>query len=258
MSGKSKTFRLVGLQVEEGTICDQPMNPEAKVVLFKRRPAQQEAGMPKSKTQKNAPEGTENTDPLKAANLTPEQEEVVQQAIEAAKQKALEEEAAKRKAAEEEPETEEPEEEKEAKKSLSKAQRELADLRKQLDTERTARLDREYLEKARGYSKIPVPSEKVGELMRAVATLEKSHGETLAQVLKACNELAATNTEITKSIGVANGVGKTGTAEEEIKSIVAKKMAADPDLDESTAIAKAWKENPKLVLQHREETAAKR
>lgn len=255
----SKKFKLTGLEVVEGTICDQPMNPEAKVVLFKRRPAQQEAEMPKTKTQKNAPGEDQNTDPLKALKLTEEQEKAVRQMLaEKAATEGEEEESA-----EEEEEAEkaaDPVDDEQVGKAVSKADRELAELRKQLAEERSARLDREYLEKARAFPAIPVPAEKIGGLMRAVSTLEKSHGDTLGQVLRACNELASTNSQITKSLGKANGLdgGGGSSAAEEIESIAAKAMAANPDLSKADAIAKAWKDNPKLVLKSREEAASRR
>lgn len=259
----SKKFKLVGLEVVEGTICDQPMNPEAKVVLFKRRPAQKgDIDMSKKKTQKNlpAPEGTENTDPLKALGLTPEQEEAVRELIESARKASEEEQEKAAQPADEEligKENGEDDEEKEAKKSrtLSKAEREIAELRKQLAEERNERLNREALDKAREFPSIPVKREKLASLIRAVGEkLEKSYGETLDQVLKACNELASAETSITKSIGKANGLdGGHRSAAEEIDEVAAQLMKADSKLSKADAVAKAWSTRPDLVQKDRKE-----
>lgn len=262
---KGKRFRLTGLEVVEGTICDQPMNPEAKVVLFKRHPAQQEDEMSKQKKQKNAPGDQDHSKALEG--LSDEQKEAILAMVEEEKRKALEEEEAKRKAADGDEEEEEeaekaadPVDDEQVGKAVAKAiAKATADLQKQLAEERSLREEREYLEKARAFPAIPVPAEKIGGLMRAVATLEKSHGDTLGQVLRACNELAASNTVITKSLGAANGLdGGGGSVSDEIESIASKAMAANPDLTRSKAIAKAWKDNPQLLKRYREETTAKR
>lgn len=271
----SKKFKLRDLEVVEGTICDEPMNPAAKVVLFKRRPAQEADMSKKKKTTKNAPEAGENLDSLKALQeklgLTDEQLEAVRAEIESAR-KAAEEEAQKaaqpadeeligKQDDEEEKEASE-DEEKEARKSrrsLSKAERELAILRKQLEEERNERLNREALDKAREFPSIPIKREKLASFIRAVGEkLEKSHSETLDQVLRACNELAAAETNITKSLGRANGVDAAHrSAVEEIDEIASGLMKSNPDISRAQAIEKAWKSRPDLVRKHREETGGR-
>lgn len=270
----SKRFKLRDLEVVEGTICDEPMNPEAKVVLFKRRPAQKENGdmSKKNKTTKNAPVGTENTDPLKALGLTPEQEEAVRELIESARKASEEEQEKAAQPADEEligkenGEDEDKEaaedEDKEARKSrrtLSKAEREIAILRKQLEDERNERLNREALDKAREFPSIPVKREKLASLIRAVGEkLEKSYGETLEQVLRACDQLATSNEQITKSIGKANGLDDRGrSASDEIDEIAAGIMKSNPNLPRSEAIAKAWESRPDLVKKARQETGGR-
>lgn len=249
--------RLTGLQVVEGTICDAPMNPRARVMLFKRRGAQ-EADM--SKKVKKAEE-TE-TDPLAALEgLTDEQKEAIAQAL-AAKDEQIAQLQAKQQKADEDDDadkaddTEDDEEKEAANKAVAKARAEVAELRKALATERTARLDREYLEKARSYAAIPVPPEKVGALMRVVAEKAADQVPVLEQVLKACSELAAESSVITKSIGRAGvGVAKAGSVMAEVEAEAAKLMSADPKMSATKARATVWKTRPDLAKRHREETA---
>lgn len=269
----SKKFKLRDLEVVEGTICDAPMNPAAKVVLFKRRPARKESDvMSKKKTQKNlpTPEGADNTDPLKALQekqgLTDEQLEAVRELVEQTRKQAEE---AKAKAAQEVDEEdigkqdgEDEDEEKEATRKshpLSKAERRIAELEKALADERNRRLDREAMEKAQEFPAIPVKREKLASLIRAVGErLEKSYGDTLEQVLRACNQLAASNEAITKSLGQANGVDGGGrTAAEEIDEVAAQLMKADPKLSRSEAIGKAWASRPDLVQKARQENGGR-
>lgn len=258
----SKKFKLTGLEVVEGTICDQPMNPEAKVMLFKRRPAQEDPmNKGKQKTKKNAPGEGENTDPLKAMGLTPEQEEAVRQMLEEEKAKAAKaEDGEEEEAAEEEAEkAADPVDDEQVGKAVAKAiAQATADLQKQLAKERSLREEREYLEKARDYPSIPVQPEKIGSLMRVVDGVSKADGDTLRQVLKACHELASTNSQITKSLGKANGLEGGGrSASEEIDEVASSLMKADPKIDRSTAISKAWATRPDLVEKHRKETGGR-
>lgn len=139
-----------------------------------------------------------------------------------------------------------------AEKAVAKARREVAELRKSLEAERNLRLDREYVEKARAYSSIPVPAEKMAGLMRSVAERASGHAATLEQVLKACDTLAREGGLITKSLGRASGGGASSVGDE-IEEVAASLMKADPKLSKAEAIAKAW--TPERIRKHRDETA---
>ncbi|HEY0838995.1 MAG TPA: hypothetical protein VGD74_02295 [Vulgatibacter sp.] len=245
--------RLKGLQVEEGTICDAPMNPRARVVMFKRRGAQKGSEMSKSvKKQEGA------ADPLASlGELTDEQKEAITQML-AGKDEQIAQLQQSKAEGEKEPDGDEGDETAKAvAKALAKANTETAELRKALETERNARLDREYLEKARSYAAIPVPPEKVGGLMRIVAEKAADHAPVLEQVLKACDTLARESSVITKSLGVANGITKTGSVVEEVEAEAAKLMSADPKISATKARAEVWKRRPDLLKRHREEVAAR-
>lgn len=168
--------------------------------------------------------------------------------------KAEETEEEKEDESEEEEQKADDEDEKEANnKAMAKARAEVAELRKALDTERNLRLDREYLEKARSYSAIPMPAEKIGGLLRAVAEKAKDQAPVLEQVLKACDTLAREGGAITKSLGVANGSGGGGSVAVEVDEAAAALLKADPKLSKAEAVAKAW--TPERIKRHREETA---
>lgn len=256
--------RLKGLQVEEGTICDAPMNPRARVLLFKRRQEAQKGSEMSKKVKKQ----DTSTDPLASlGELTDEQKEAIAQALAAkdeqiaqlqqAKQKADEEEEKRKAEGEDDDEKDaaDDEEKEAAQKAVAKARAEVAELRKALAEERNARLDREYMEKARDYAAIPVPPEKVGSLMRAVAEKAKDQAPVLDQVLKACDALARESSVITKSLGKANGVSKAGSVADEVEAEAAKLMSANPKLSATKARSEVWKRRPDLLKRYRSEDA---
>lgn len=250
--------RLRGLQVEEGTICDAPMNPRARVVMFKRRGAQKGSEMSKAVKKNDTPE-----DPLASlGELTDEQKQAITQMLAGKDEQIAQLQQSKQKAegeGEEEPDGDETAKaiSKAVKDAVAKANAEAAELRKSLEVERTARLDREYLEKARDFAAIPVPPEKVGGLMRIVAEKAADHAPVLEQVLKACDTLARESSVITKSLGKANGVAKSGSVADEVDAEAAKLMSADPKISATKARAEVWKRRPDLMKRHREEAAAR-
>ena len=121
---------------------------------------------------------------------------------------------------------------------------------KRAGEEHTARVKREYLEKARDFAALPAKAETLGDVLREVdEKLTKEAGAELLRILKAANALADGDSAAFKELGgpgmdVTDGDAALEAAADEIQKAA---TAAGSPIDRATAVLRAADSNPGLV-----------
>ncbi len=127
---------------------------------------------------------------------------------------------------------------------------ELAEVRKAAETERNARLEREYVAKAAEYSALPTTPEVFGPVLRAVDEHAPDVAETLTTVLRAVDAQL-------REAGLFKAVGHNATggasALDQLKAAAAEIRKADSTISEAQALRKARAEHPDLVAAYQKE-----
>lgn len=109
--------------------------------------------------------------------------------------------------------------------------------------ERDTRLAREYVEKAKGYSHLPVNPDEFGPVLKALdESLDEEQREMLTKALKAANDTVA-------NAGLFDEIGKRGSAGYEAISKadgLAIEKAKEEGISKEEALSKVYDEHPEL------------
>lgn len=128
---------------------------------------------------------------------------------------------------------------------LAKAQAELKDKLEKAEAtaqqEKGLRLQREYLEKALGYSAVPVAREEVAEILRKADEVSEEFGGKIAAILKSADS-AMRQSGVFTEIGTSFGTeGEAPVLIQKAEAKAKELKAQDPKLSDAEAFAKAYK-----------------
>lgn len=123
--------------------------------------------------------------------------------------------------------------------------------REDAERERNIRLDAEYLQKARGFTHLPVAATELAPTLRKLADLDAGLYVEVERLLKAADEQAG-SADIYKSVGSAKPV--TGSATEQFESFAKSKVTDGTAPDLATAMTIVAGEDPDLYNRYRAES----
>jgi len=135
----------------------------------------------------------------------------------------------------------------EIKKAKEDSDAKIAELQKSLDAEKEKALTKEYLEKAAGYSHVPMKTEDLGALMKDVSAKIPEHSDKLIEMLKAVDG-AIGQSEILQERG--SNLGGTRDVEEKINAKVKELITKNTGLTKEQAYVQVLNENPELYSEY--------
>jgi uncharacterized Zn finger protein (UPF0148 family) len=130
----------------------------------------------------------------------------------------------------------------------------LKDTQDAVDLEKAARLDREYLSKAQGFTHLAQKPEEFGPILKGLATKAPDEFAKLEPLLKGWNE-AMSQSALFKEVGGAGGA-VAGSAEEEINKRAEVLMKADTSLSLAAAEVKVLEADASLYKRYNDEQDA--
>lgn len=129
---------------------------------------------------------------------------------------------------------------------IEKQQADLAEVRKQADEERDARISKEFVSKAETFPMLGDDKVALGGLLRRISeALSPEENAEIDKVLKSANEAIAQG-NLFESFGSG---GAITTVSQSTEAAAAEIIKAEPTLTKEQAIAKAYATNPALLTE---------